>query len=55
MNEKDENIQWLANVVESSDDAIISKSLDGIITTWNKGAELIYGYSAEEVIGRLSS
>ena len=48
----DENIQWLANVVESSDDAIISKSLDGIITTWNKGAELIYGYSAEEVIGK---
>lgn len=50
MNEKD--VQWLANVVESSDDAIISKSLDGIITTWNKGAELIYGYSAEEVIGK---
>ena len=48
----DENIQWLANVVESSDDAIISKSLDGFITTWNKGAELIYGYSAEEVIGK---
>ena len=55
MDETDKNIQWLANVVESSDDAIISKSLDGIITTWNKGAELIYGYSAEEVIGRLSS
>jgi PAS domain S-box-containing protein len=52
MNEKDGNIQWLANVVESSDDAIISKSLDGIITTWNKGAELIYGYSVEEVIGK---
>jgi PAS domain S-box-containing protein len=52
MDEKDENIQWLANVVESSDDAIISKSLDGVITTWNKGAELIYGYSAEEVIGK---
>jgi PAS domain S-box-containing protein len=52
MDETDKNIQWLANVVESSDDAIISKSLDGIITTWNKGAELIYGYSAEEVIGK---
>jgi PAS domain S-box-containing protein len=52
MDEKDEKIQWLANVVESSDDAIISKSLDGSITTWNKGAELIYGYSAEEVIGK---
>jgi len=48
----DEKIQLLANVVESSDDAIISKSLDGCITFWNKGADLIYGYSAEEVIGK---
>ena len=52
MDEKDEKIQLLANVVESSDDAIITKTLDGNITTWNKGAELIYGYSAEEVIGK---
>ncbi|HEX7468962.1 MAG TPA: PAS domain S-box protein, partial [Methanobacterium sp.] len=52
MYDKDEKIQLLANVVESSDDAIITKTLDGIITTWNKGAELIYGYSAEEVIGK---
>jgi len=49
----DEKIQLLANVVESSDDAIISKSLDGCITFWNKGADLIYGYSAEEVIGKI--
>ena len=48
----DEEVQLLANVVESSDDAIISKSLDGCITFWNKGADLIYGYSAEEVIGK---
>ena len=47
----EEKIHMLANVVESSDDAIISKSLEGQITSWNKGAELIYGYSAEEVIG----
>jgi PAS domain S-box-containing protein len=48
----EEKIQMLANFVESSDDAIITKSLEGLITSWNKGAELIYGYSAEDVIGK---
>ena len=38
--------------MESSNDAIITESLDGIITSWNKGAEQIYGYSAEEVMGK---
>ena len=42
----------LAAIVESSDDAIIGKSLDGIIWTWNKGATRMYGYQAEEAIGR---
>ncbi len=42
----------MANAVESSNDAIITESLDGIITSWNKGAEQIYGYSAEEVMGK---
>lgn len=42
----------LAAIIEGSEDAIVSKNLDGIITTWNKGAESIFGYSAEEAIGQ---
>jgi PAS domain S-box-containing protein len=48
----EEKIQTLANAVESSNDAVITKSLDGIITSWNNGAEKIYGYLAEEVLGK---
>jgi PAS domain S-box-containing protein len=42
----------LSAIVESSDDAIIGQTLDGIITSWNQGAERIYGYSAAEVLGQ---
>lgn len=43
----------LAAIIESSDDAIISKSLQGVIRTWNKGAERIFGWKSEEVVGKL--
>jgi two-component system, cell cycle sensor histidine kinase and response regulator CckA len=51
----DEERFQLAAIVESCDDAIIGKALDGMLTSWNSGAERIYGYRAEEVIGKSAS
>ena len=48
----EQRLRSLASIVESSDDAIVSKNLDGIVENWNRGAERIFGYSPEEAIGQ---
>jgi PAS domain S-box-containing protein len=52
LRQSEQQLRFLASIVQFSDDAIVSKNLDGIITSWNEGAERIFGYNAEEAVGQ---
>jgi PAS domain S-box-containing protein len=52
LRESEQRLRSLASIVESNDDAIVSKNLDGVITSWNRGAERVFGFSAAEAVGQ---
>jgi PAS domain S-box-containing protein len=52
LQDRDERLGRIASIIEFTDDAIVSKNLDGIITSWNKAAERIFGYTAQEAVGQ---
>jgi PAS domain S-box-containing protein len=52
LRDSEQRLRWIASVVESSDDAIVSKNLDGIIHSWNRAAERLFEYTAREAIGQ---
>jgi PAS domain S-box-containing protein len=52
LRESEQRLRWVGSIVDSSDDAIVSKNLDGVISSWNRGAERLFGHTAQEAIGR---
>jgi PAS domain S-box-containing protein len=52
LRESEQRFRWLASIVEFSEDAIVGRDMAGIITTWNKGAERLFGYTSDEVVGK---
>lgn len=52
LRESEQQLRWLASIIDFSDDAIVSKNLDGVITSWNNGAQRVFGYAANEAIGQ---
>ena len=52
LRKSNDQVLWLTSIVENSDDSIITMNLDGIVTSWNKGAGRLFGYTAEEAVGK---
>ena len=52
LGEIEQRLRWSASIVELSDDAIVSKNLDGIVTSWNRGAQRVFGHTAAEAVGQ---
>jgi PAS domain S-box-containing protein len=52
LRESNEQLRWFSSIVDNSDDVIITKNLDGIIMSWNNAAERVFGYTAEEAVGK---
>jgi PAS domain S-box-containing protein len=52
LRDSDQRWRWIASIVESNEDAIVSKNLDGIISSWNAGAERLFEYKADEAVGQ---
>jgi PAS domain S-box-containing protein len=52
LRDSEQRLRWRAAIIESSDDAIVSKNLDGVITSWNRGAQRVFGFSSDEAVGR---